>query len=368
MSVLHLLVATGAMALSLFSVRAADPQPRPHVVLRGIYGGVPTTLLENGGTLADSAVNAIWMGSGSVTSARVDLLRAQGAKVFAEFNTLHDATYLKAHPEAAPVGPDGNVSPPSDGWQGVCPSHPGYRRNRMDEFRRVLATYEIDGIWLDYHHGHASWEQAVPNLPETCFCLNCRTKFEADTGIKLPARPVSELAAQLLGVHRTKWVQWRCDLLTDWVREFREILDATRPQALLGTFHCPWSETDHAGALREKLAIDLKAQARYLDVFSPMPYHARFGHAQDPAWISRQTSWLGRHLGIEGRAGERLKIWPIVQLADWGEPVPPSQVAEVLDHGTRLPATGVMVFAWGRLQRQPESVQEMVKYYRAVRP
>src|SRR3712207_8809773 len=54
-------------------------------------------------------------------------------------------------------------------------------------------------------------------------------------------------------------------------------------------------------------------RSRYLDVFSPMPYHARFGHASDPAWISRQTAWLGRHLGIEGQPGERLRIWPIVQ-------------------------------------------------------
>ena len=80
-----------------------------------------------------------------------------------------------------------------------------------------------------------------------------------------------------------------------------------------------------------------------------MPYHARFGHADDPAWVSRQVAWLGRHLGIEGKPGERLKIWPIVQLSDWGEPVPAAQVAEVIDHGTRPPATGVTVFAWGSL-------------------
>jgi hypothetical protein len=368
MTTLHRLVKTSAVALSVFSADAAEPKARPHLAVRGIYGGVPTALLEKGATLSDSAVNAIWMGSGSVTKESVDLLHAQGSKVFAEFNTLHDAGFLKEHPDAAPVGPDGIVSPAPDGWQGVCPTHPGYRKNRMEAFRRVLATYEIDGIWLDYHHSHASWEQAVPKMPDTCFCSNCLAKFQADTGIKLPARPVAELSQQLLGEDRPRWVQWRCDLLTDWVREFRAIVNATRPQALLGTFHCPWSDTDNGGALREKLAIDLKAQARYLDVFSPMPYHARFGHVQDPAWISRQTQWLGQHLGIEGRPGERLRIWPIVQLADWGEPVPPRQVAEVLDHGTRLPATGVMIFAWHRLQKQPESVQEMVKYYRAVRP
>ena len=139
------------------------------------------------------------------------------------------------------------------------------------------------------------------------------------------------------------------------------IRDETRPKALLGTFHCPWTDTERDGALRKKLGIDLKAQARYIDVFSPMPYHARFGYAKDPAWISRQTKWLGEFLGGGAR------IWPIVQLSDWGEKVPVEQVAAVLDHGTRAPATGVMVFAWGRLRKRPDKVAAMVESYRAMR-
>jgi hypothetical protein len=347
---------------------AAAGEKRPHVKVRGIYGGVPTQILDRGRTLDDYGVNAVWIGSGGLTAERVALLREQGARVFAEFNTMHDASYLKEHPDAAPIGTDGKVCPPPDGWQGVCPTHSGYRKNRMDAFRKVLREHAVDGIWLDYHHSHASWEQAVPALPDTCFCPNCLARFQADTGVKLPERPVPELARLLLGERREQWVQWRCDLFTGWVREFRELLDEIRPGALLGTFHCPWSEDDYDGALREKLAIDLKAQARYLDVFSTMPYHARFGHPADPGWISRQTAWLGKHLGIEGKDGERLKIWPIVQLSDWGEPVPVSQVREVLDHGTRLPATGVMVFAWGSLHEKWDKVEEMGRFYRAARP
>ena len=99
-----------------------------------------------------------------------------------------------------------------------------------------------------------------------------------------------------------------------------------------------------------------------------MPYHARFGHADDPAWIARQVAWLGRHLGVEGKPGERLKIWPIVQLSEWGEPVPPAQVAEVIDHGTRPPATGVTVFAWGSLVKDWDKVERLGKAYRSLRP
>lgn len=372
------------------------PSPRrPHISIRGIYGGMPQELIDAGKTLNDYGVNAIWLGSGSVTVERVALIRQQEAKVFAEFNTMHDASYLKEHPDAAPVGVDGKVCPPPDGWQGLCPTHPGYRKHRMDAFRKVLRDFELDGIWLDYHHSHAAWEQAKPNLPDTCFCERCLAQFqrEAKTTVGRPfladtIERQNSSRSRLTDLH-SRWIQWRCDVFTDWVREFRTIVDEVRPQALLGTFHCPWNENDFDGALKNKLAIDLKAQAKYLDVFSIMPYHARFGHHTDPAWISRQTAWLGKHLGIKPapaspsshtslaspshltplpkREGKRrIEIWPIVQLSDWGEHVPPSQVREVLDHGTRPPATGVMVFNWGGLRKQLENVEEMGKFYREI--
>jgi hypothetical protein len=348
---------------------ATEPANVAHpIAIRGIYGGVPTQLFERGRSLADFGINAVWIGSGSLTQERIELLQHQGARVFAEFNTMHDASYLKDHPDAAPIGDDGRVCPPPDGWQGVCPTHPGYRRARMEAFRRTLSGFEINGIWLDYHHAQASWEQAVPNLPDACFCDRCLEQFEHDTRVDLPEVPTPERARMLLGPLKTEWVTWRCAVFTDWVREFRTIRDEVRPRALLGTFHCPWSEEDHAGALKAKLAIDLKAQAQHLDVLSPMPYHARFGHAAESAWIGRQVSWLGHYLGVEGHPGERLKIWPIVQLSDWGEPVPAAQVAEVLAQGTQPPATGITVFAWGSLSKDWDKVERLGAFYRSLGP
>jgi hypothetical protein len=343
---------------------ASDPEPRPHVAMRGIYGGVPQEILDSGRSLRAFGLDAVWMGSGSFTKERVALLRAQGVAVYAEFNTLHVADYLKEHPDAAPVGTDGRVSPPPDGWQGICPSHEAYRGSRMEAFRRLLRDFDLDGVWLDYHHAHASWEQAVPSLPDTCFCARCLARFRKDTGVPLPEADTPELSRLLLTTHRKAWVRWRCDLFTDWVREFREIRDATRKGALLGTFHNPWTDEERDGARIEKLAIDLRAQAEHLDVFSPMPYHARFGHPTEPEWISRQVAWLGRSLGVLGRPGERHRIWPIVQVSDWGETVPVEQVPAVLDHGSRLPATGVMVFAWSGLRKQPEKVESVGRVFR----
>ena len=190
--------------------------------------------------------------------------------------------------------------------------------------------------------------------------------FTAATGIRLPADP-TQAAASLLGEHRDRWTTYRCAVFADWVREYREILNATRPRALLGTFHCPWGEDERDGAIRHKLAIDLRAQAPYLDVFSIMPYHARFGHAGDPAWISRQSAKLGELLGLRGEPGEKKFIWPIVQSSDWGERVPVSEIAEVIRHGLKAPATGVMTFAWSGIAKEWPKVDAIGRAYRSAR-
>jgi hypothetical protein len=343
-----------------------SPALRTAPPVRGIYGGVPQEILDKGVRLRDFGIDAVWLGSESFTPERLALLRAESMQAYAEFNTLHVADYLREHPDAAPIGADGRVSPPPQGWQGICPTHDAYRRFRMDAFRALLRDFAIDGVWLDYHHSHASWERAEPDMPDTCFCDRCLRRFQEATAIRLPDGSRPERAARLLSTHRAAWIRWRLTVFTDWVREFREILDATRPSVLLGTFHNAWSDEDMGGARLEKLAIDLKAQAAYVDVFSPMVYHARFGHADDPAWISRQITWLAEYLGIDGTPGERHRIWPIVQVSDWGESVPIDDVAIVLERGGRRPATGVMVFAWGGIRKQPDKIEAIGRAFRAM--
>ncbi len=362
------LFAFAASFATIPNVHAQAPKAARHLAIRGVYGGVPVEILDRGASLKDYGINAVWIGSDGLTKAAIDRLHAQGAKVFAEFNTMHASGYLKDHPDAAPIGIDGNPCPPPDGWQGVCPTHPGYRAWRMDAFRKALATHEIDGIWLDYHHAHASWEQAEPNMPETCFCPRCVNQFAREAKVQLPNASPAEIAHAVLSAHKEKWVDWRCGVFTGWVREFRDIRNKTRPKALLGTFHCPWTANERDGAIRNRLAIDLKAQAPYIDVFSPMPYHARFGHANDPAWVERTVTALGEHLGIKGIEGEPKQIWPIVQLTEWGEPVPLEQVAEVIHHGARAPATGMTIFVWGPLSKDRAKLERVGELYRSLQP
>ena len=205
---------------------------------------------------------------------------------------MHEAGYLKDHPDARPIGADGRVSPPPDDWQGVCPTHPGYRRSRMDAFRQTLRAAPIDGIWLDYHHAHASWEQARAQPAGYVFLR------------PLPV-PVSKARPESSSLQaRRPTAPGNCRTFTsrhgyngDVVFSRTGSGSSANPRSrttrrFAGQFHCPWSDTDYERCDRHKLGIDLKAQSQYLDVFSIMPYHARFGHADrssldlapDPGW------------------------------------------------------------------------------------
>jgi hypothetical protein len=338
------------------------------LAIRGVYGGFPKEILDRGKTLDDYGINAVWIGSDGLSPDLVKTLHSKGVKIFAEFNTMHVSGYLKDHPDASPVGVDGKICPASDGWQGICPTHQGYRIQRMDAYRKALKDFDIDGIWLDYHHSHASWEQAEPNMPDTCFCERCLTLFEKSTGILVRSPRPGDTAQTRLETAFARWVQWRCDIFTSWVKEFAAIRDEVRPKALLGTFHNPWATAERNGAIRTKLAIDLISQKPFIDVFSPMPYHARFGHSKDLGWIGKSITDLGIELGIKGTSDERVKIWPIVQLTEWGEPVPLDQIKSVLEEGARPPASGLTIFVWGALPKDWPKVETLGEFYRSQKP
>ena len=347
----------------------AEPEASfPQVEIRGVYGGIPGAgNADEAKPLSDFGVNAVFLNSRGITGEAVADVHSQGARIFAEFNTLHQAEYLEDNPDASPVGRDGQVCPPAAGWQGICPTHPGYRAERMDEFRQLLKDFELDGVWIDYHQAHANWEMAEPVLPDTCFCERCRELFSSDTGIELPSGSAEDIAGFILDEHGEAWISWRNQVFTDWIRELREILDEERPDALLGYYHCPWTDQEFDGALLDKLAIDLRSQSQYIDVFSPLLYHAYLGRNGDVEWISSHVSWLGEYLGVKGYPGEKIRVWPIVQLADLGGDIPAEEVPAILEAGLQSPASGIMIFSWGRISEQAHKVEEMSRVFQGLR-
>src|SRR5690606_30887906 len=107
-------------------------------------------------------------------------------------------------------------------------------------------------------------------------------RFSADIGVDLNPEE-SNTAETILSHYMDEWTIWKCQQITDWVAEARQLVDGLRPGLQLGLFGIPWRQADFAGAIRTIIGQEYAALAPYIDIFSPMTYHHMCG--QPVSWI-----------------------------------------------------------------------------------
>lgn len=328
------------------------------IEVRGIYGS-PNPFWNKGIRLDQLNVNSIFLSGNSINEKMMDRAKNEGLKVFAEFPVLNGKSYVDKHPEAWAIDKDGNKVQPASWFMGVCPTEPGFRQYRMAELRRLLKTFDLDGIWMDYLHWHAQFEEPEPILPETCFCNNCITIFKAMTGIEVPVGNPAEQAEWILANHDSIWRDWRCSVITGWVRDIKMILKQEKPDALLGLFHCPWNDSDFNGARRRILGLDYEMLKEVVDVFSPMVYHGRMG--REAEWVKENIEWFCQRLDI--KADRYPKVWPIIQSYDDPNIISAEEFEKVLRYGLGAEATGVMMFTSNSIAENDKKTETMKKVY-----
>jgi hypothetical protein len=326
------------------------------LAIRGIYSS-PKPFWAAGGRLDDYGVNAVFVHAASITTELVSRVRAEGARLYAEFPTLNGKGYVEKHPEAWPVDENGRQSPPATWFLGACPTEPGFRAYRFRQLESLLERFDIAGVWMDYFHWHAQFEDPNPVLPETCFSPTCIDAFESAAGVRVPGASAAERARFILGRHERRWRDWRVAQLISWAREIREVVRTRRPGALVGVYHCPWTEDEFGGALRRVLGLDLVRLSEYVDVLSPMVYHGRMH--RNPEWVREYVEWLS------GRT-QRTQIWPIVQAHNDPGRISAAEFEQVLRAGAAGRSTGVMMFTAQSVAEDPQKMAVMRRFYREI--
>jgi hypothetical protein len=340
----------------LFLLPALVTHSQPKTVL-GIYGS-PAPFWERNYVLSELGVNAVFVHSGSIDSAMVEKVKKDGLKIYAEFATLNGKDYLKDNPEAWPINEKGQKAEPASWFMGICPTNTGFRQYRMQQLVSLLKTFDLDGVWMDYVHWHAQFEEPEPILPETCFCNSCLTAFEKSSGVNVPEGSIPEKADWILSQKDPEWRDWRCEVIRAWSVEMKEILRREKPGALLGIYHCPWNDEEFQGARRRILGLDYDMLSDVVDVFSPMVYHGRMG--REPEWVAENITWFCNRLKISGSKAE---VWPIVQAYNNPEVINPEEFERVLKGGLDSGSGGVMMFTSYSVAEDPEKVRIMKKVY-----
>ena len=326
--------------------------------IRGIYGN-PAPFWEQGINLHDLGVNAVFVHSGAIDQDMINRARNEGLKIFAEFATLNGKDYVQEHPEAWAINHQGEKVEPATWFMGVCPTEPGFREYRFTQLRNLLQEFELDGVWLDYLHWHAQFEDPQPILPETCFCDNCLTAFSKHTGTKIPDGTTVEKAQWILSKVDSSWRDWRCRVILDWVNELKAILKEEKPEALLGLYHCPWKDDEYDGASRRILGLDYDLLTGVVEVFSPMVYHGRM--ERSPEWVADNIEWFSHRLAVNGMNGPR--IWSIVQAYDDPQVISEKEFETVLRGGLSGKASGVMMFTSFAVAENKAKTEVMRKVY-----
>jgi hypothetical protein len=288
----------------------------------------------------------------------INRARSEGLKVFAEFATLNGKGYVEKHPEAWAINEVGNKVEAASWFMGVCPTEPGFRAYRFGQLRKLLLDHDLDGVWMDYVHWHAQFEEKEPILPETCFCDNCLLNFSEDAGIQIPEGTIPVKAQWILNNHEKTWRDWRCKVIYDWTAEMKSIIGELKPNALLGLFHCPWDDEEFDGARRRILGLDYDLLKETIDVFSPMVYHGRM--ERSPEWVKENISWFSERLGIKNNAP---KIWPIVQAYNEPYTVSTEEFMTVLKGGLSGSASGVMMFTTNAVADDEGKKEAMKDFY-----
>jgi hypothetical protein len=242
-------------------------------------------------------------------------------------------------------------------FMGVCPTDSAFRKHRIEALNDLLAEFKIDGVWMDYVHWHAQFEDPEPILPETCFCSRCTRLFANEKKITLQGSTKKDHANFILTKHDSLWRQWRAEVILSWVKDFRKIVKEKDDRMLLGLYHSPWDDKDFNGARYRILGLDYKLLNKQVDVFSPMVYHQRMGRT--PEWVKENIEWFSTVVNDS-------RIWPIVQAYNDPGVISPSDFESVLRNGLSGKSTGVMMFTTSAVADDPAKIAVMKKLYRSL--
>ncbi len=330
-------------------------------MIKGIYAH-PKPFWEQNLRLDDYGVNATFIHSTEIDEATLQRAQREGCKVFAEFATLNGkyGNYAYDHPEAHPMDDQGNQVPPATWFLGACPTDPGFRSFRMQALKELLAKYPLDGVWMDYIHWHAQFEDPYPQLVKTCFNDSCLNAFQIWANCEIEGKSTSEKSKWIFMNKAREWEDWRVSVILDWAREFRETVKISNPQALVGCYHCAWKDEDLGGLRRRCLGLDIEALKEYVDVFSPMVYHGRSG--KTPDYVRDYVEYFTSRYHINKEDSASPQLWPIVQAQD--EPrITPEEFEKVLHYGMSGGSTGVMMFTIGSVAADKGKLEAMKRVY-----
>ena len=177
------------------------------------------------------------------------------------YNTHTGSEHIKKsvwykNPEWRSINNSGKDEPVRDGTthRYLNPAHPEVQAFLLETYRYILETYDIDGFEMDYirYRERGGDDYGYDALTVEGF----REKY----GVT----PVYDERAS----YWKDWVQYRCDFVTDFVRQMRALVDRVAPDVLL----CADVMSEFTAKDSHYQDYVLWAEKGWIDLLKPMTY------------------------------------------------------------------------------------------------
>lgn len=259
---------------------------------------------------------------------------------------MNHGDVLQQRPALWPVLQTGGHRPQMEWYIGLTPTVADYNQARLDVVEHIIRHHDLDGFCLDFVRWPLHWEQELrPDAPvplDSSFDPHTVQRFLTYAGLDLPAdsRSTAAQANWILQHHQGRWVDFKCQVITDFVRQVRDWCGSLP----LGAYIVPAPEVERARLVGQRLR-DL---APLLDFAAPMVYHAILH--RPPSWVGDITREVAQYVTtlpvLQVRAADGIDIE-----SDWGPPISLDEWRQVLEQiGDDLP--GFIAFTAPLLKRE----------------
>lgn len=211
----------------------------------------------------------------------VTKLKSHGFMVYSEFSCFEGERVWKEYSDCIPVDFSGNRIVTENGYYGVNPANPRFRKELFNKFKKMIQYINIDGVWFNQIHWPCYWQAPDPVIIDSSFDESTISQFLQDKKLSFFVNDAKQF---IVGEGSKLWSQWKCSVITSWVKSAWEIRNQFAPNVKLGIFSVPWVNGEYDNALLRIIGQDYRMLTQYVDYFSPMLYYQ--SSKQPVIWIN----------------------------------------------------------------------------------
>ncbi len=164
-----------------------------------------------------------------------------------------DPAALAADPSLAAIDAAGKRMERIDWYVGIPPTRRTHVSAKLRAIETAVRALEPDAIHLGFMRWPGFWELWMPhhrreNFPEYSYDHETLQRFQAETGILLSTLDPPAAASLIAERANQIWVDWKCRVVVDVIREVREAARRVRPDIQIVLNTVPFGRFDFDNA------------------------------------------------------------------------------------------------------------------------